>query len=476
MPQQTELKSAGPVKISLSGLNVSPTKGGWKTIQSAETRPPAVRQFFDDSAPSSPAFRSPPRSSRSLQRQPSPEPERPPLQQPHVYLDLIDENERKYSDHLRTVAPYMKAAFDQWFAQDTTPALPAFLDHYFGRRPTLMEVTQIETLLGLKTKFSRDQEELKLLHDQAIDLRNAQHPNRPEEEHWSPGREPRRRHPRVRDKEDERMVSTKISPRKTLLSESERISATRAPESDAYRPRDASPSLTEKTHGSGSGRVSAAIKPQAIVSAKKTNASGEVYERLAHVGEGTYGKVYKAKHVETGAFYALKRIRMEGEKDGFPVTAMREVKLLQNLRHPNVLRLVEMMVSKGESPTAYGSELISGSVYMVLEYMDHDLTGVLAQPNLKFSPANLKSLNYQMLSGLAYLHEQGILHRDMKGSNILLNAAGELKLADFGLARIYSKRQRNDYTNRVITLWYRGPELLLGETVYGPEVDMWSAG
>jgi CTD kinase subunit alpha len=113
---------------------------------------------------------------------------------------------------------------------------------------------------------------------------------------------------------------------------------------------------------------------------------------------------------------------------------------------------------------------------MVLEYMDHDLTGLLAQSNVNFTSAHLKSLNHQMLSGLAYLHDQSILHRDMKGSNILLNAAGELKLADFGLARVYSKRQRDDYTNRVITLWYRGPELLLGETVYGPEVDMWSAG
>lgn len=113
---------------------------------------------------------------------------------------------------------------------------------------------------------------------------------------------------------------------------------------------------------------------------------------------------------------------------------------------------------------------------MVLEYMDHDLTGLLAHPEVTFSAANLKSLNHQMLSGLAYLHNRAILHRDMKGSNILLNARGELKLADFGLARIYHKRKRNDYTNRVITLWYRSPELLLGETVYGPEVDMWSAG
>ncbi|ORX40724.1 kinase-like domain-containing protein [Kockovaella imperatae] len=196
---------------------------------------------------------------------------------------------------------------------------------------------------------------------------------------------------------------------------------------------------------------------------RRKTGPGELYERLACVGEGTYGKVYKARNAENGQFVALKRIRMEGEKDGFPVTAMREIKVLQALSHPNVLRLIEMMVSKG-------------SVYMVLEYMDHDLTGLLAHPEIQMSPANIKSLNHQMLSGLAYLHQQGILHRDMKGSNILLSGRGELKLADFGLARTYSKHKRDDYTNRVITLWYRSPELLLGETVYGPEVDMWSAG
>jgi CTD kinase subunit alpha len=113
---------------------------------------------------------------------------------------------------------------------------------------------------------------------------------------------------------------------------------------------------------------------------------------------------------------------------------------------------------------------------MVFEYMDHDLTGILSQPQIDFQEQHLKSLCQQMLSGLAYLHDQGILHRDMKGSNILLNSKGELKLADFGLARIYHKRKQHDYTNRVITLWYRSPELLLGETMYGPCVDMWSAG
>jgi CTD kinase subunit alpha len=113
---------------------------------------------------------------------------------------------------------------------------------------------------------------------------------------------------------------------------------------------------------------------------------------------------------------------------------------------------------------------------MVFEYMEHDLTGVLNQPQFVFSEGNLKSLSAQMLSGLSYLHQKSILHRDMKGSNILLNSMGILKLADFGLARFYDRKKRNDHTNRVITLWYRSPELLMGETVYGASVDIWSAG
>ncbi|KAF8897567.1 kinase-like domain-containing protein [Infundibulicybe gibba] len=189
----------------------------------------------------------------------------------------------------------------------------------------------------------------------------------------------------------------------------------------------------------------------------------ELYAIVSQVGEGTFGKVYKAQNTVTKVHLALKRIRMESEKDGFPVTAMREIKLLQSLRHENVVRLYEMMVS-------------NGSVYMVFEYMDHDLTGVLSQTQFNFTDAHLKSLCHQMLAGLAYLHHKGVIHRDIKGSNILINNRGELKLADFGLARFYQKRRRMDYTNRVITLWYRPPELLFGATVYGPEVDMWSAG
>ncbi|KAK3817061.1 MAG: kinase-like domain-containing protein, partial [Linnemannia elongata] len=189
----------------------------------------------------------------------------------------------------------------------------------------------------------------------------------------------------------------------------------------------------------------------------------DLYERVGQVGEGTYGKVYKAKNKQTGVYVALKRIRMEAEKDGFPITAMREIKLLQSLNHPHVISLKELMVSKG-------------AVYMVFEYMDYDLTGILAHPNLKFRPEHIKCLMKQLLEGLGFLHHKGVLHRDIKGSNLLVNKQGELKLADFGLARVFQKKTKRDYTNRVITLWYRPPELILGATGYGPEVDMWSAG
>ncbi|KAI8584764.1 hypothetical protein K450DRAFT_168067 [Umbelopsis ramanniana AG] len=196
---------------------------------------------------------------------------------------------------------------------------------------------------------------------------------------------------------------------------------------------------------------------------KASDEPTEKYEKIGQVGEGTYGKVYKARSKVTGELVALKRIRMESEKEGFPITAMREIKLLQKLRHKRIVQLSEIMVSKG-------------SVYMVLEYMDHDLTGVLGHPEFRFEPAQAKSLIKQMLEGVAFLHHMGVLHRDIKGSNLLLNKKGELKIADFGLARIFQKRRTHDYTNRVITLWYRPPELLLGATAYGPAVDMWSVG
>ncbi|KAF7187081.1 CTD kinase subunit alpha [Pseudocercospora fuligena] len=180
------------------------------------------------------------------------------------------------------------------------------------------------------------------------------------------------------------------------------------------------------------------------------------------VGSGTYGKVYKAIHVYTGGMVALKKIRMEGERDGFPVTAIREIKLLQSLNHINVVPLLEVMVERNDC-------------FMVFEYLSHDLTGLLNHPTFALTAAHKKHLAKQLFEGLDYLHKRGVLHRDIKAANILISKTGELKLADFGLARFYQKRQKQDYTNRVITIWYRSPELLLGETQYGPAVDIWSA-
>lgn len=180
------------------------------------------------------------------------------------------------------------------------------------------------------------------------------------------------------------------------------------------------------------------------------------------VGSGTYGKVFKGLNVYTKDQVALKRIRMEGERDGFPVTAIREIKLLQSLRHRNIVNLQEVMVEKNDC-------------FMVFEYLSHDLTGLLNHPSFKLEPSQKKHLAKQLFEGLDYLHTRGVLHRDIKAANVLVSSDGIIKLADFGLARFYAKRHQLDYTNRVITIWYRSPELLLGETKYTAAVDIWSA-
>ena len=207
------------------------------------------------------------------------------------------------------------------------------------------------------------------------------------------------------------------------------------------------------------------VKPRPTLPADFA-ASDSVYYRKpgneSVIGSGTYGKVFKAIHVYTKNLVALKKIRMEGEKDGFPVTAVREIKLLQSLKHENVVGLYEVMVEKNDC-------------FMVFEYLSHDLTGLLNHPTFRLEHSHKKHLAKQLFEGLDYLHRRGVLHRDIKAANILVSNTGQLKLADFGLARFYAKRRQLDYTNRVITIWYRPPELLLGETQYGPAVDIWSA-
>ncbi|KAI0525574.1 Pkinase-domain-containing protein [Xylaria bambusicola] len=207
------------------------------------------------------------------------------------------------------------------------------------------------------------------------------------------------------------------------------------------------------------------LKPKPPLDAELAQSTSVYFRKPGNesvVGSGTYGKVFKGKHVYTQKLVALKRIRMEGERDGFPVTAMREVKLLQSLRHDNIVDLHEVMIERNEC-------------YMVFEYLSHDLTGLLNHPTYKLDAAQKKHLAMQLFEGLDYLHKRGVLHRDIKAANILVSSDGILKLADFGLARFYAKRHQLDYTNRVITIWYRSPELLLGETRYGAAVDIWSA-
>ena len=231
----------------------------------------------------------------------------------------------------------------------------------------------------------------------------------------------------------------------------------RRPERDRERERSPEPKKEK--------RILKRIKPRPTLPPDFA-ASDSVYYRKpgneSVVGSGTYGKVFKAIHVYTKSLVALKKIRMDGERDGYPVTAVREIKLLQSLKHDNIVSLQEVMVEKNDC-------------FMVFEYLSHDLTGLLNHPTFKLEHAHKKHLAKQLFEGLDYLHRRGVLHRDIKAANILVSNTGQLKLADFGLARFFAKRRQLDYTNRVITIWYRPPELLLGETQYGPAVDIWSA-
>ena len=172
----------------------------------------------------------------------------------------------------------------------------------------------------------------------------------------------------------------------------------------------------------------------------------ERYQKLEKIGEGTYGVVYKAKDRISETIIALKRIRLEAEDEGIPSTAIREISLLKELRHPNIVRLYDVVHTERK-------------LTLVFEYLDQDLKKYLDVCDGGLDATIVKSFLYQLLTGVAYCHHHRVLHRDLKPQNLLINREGELKLADFGLARAFGIPVRS-YTHEVVTLWY-GVRVLL---------------
>jgi len=187
----------------------------------------------------------------------------------------------------------------------------------------------------------------------------------------------------------------------------------------------------------------------------------DTYTKLDKLGEGTYATVYKGKSRLTDTMVALKEIRLEHE-EGAPCTAIREVSLLKDLKHANIVTLHDIVHT-------------DKSLTLVFEYLERDLKQYMDDCGAILAMNNVKLFLYQMLRGLAYCHSRRVLHRDLKPQNLLINEKGELKLADFGLARAKSVPTKT-YSNEVVTLWYRPPDVLLGSTEYSTPIDMWGVG
>ncbi|XP_049823372.1 cyclin-dependent kinase 11B isoform X2 [Aethina tumida] len=195
--------------------------------------------------------------------------------------------------------------------------------------------------------------------------------------------------------------------------------------------------------------------------------SVEEFQCLNRIEEGTYGVVYRAKDRRTNEIVALKRLKMEKEKEGFPITSLREINTLLKSQHPNIVTVREIVV---------GSNM--DKIFIVMDYVEHDLKSLMETMRLKkqsFQIAEVKCLLRQLLIAISHLHDNWILHRDLKTSNLLLSHKGILKVGDFGLAREYGSPLKA-YTPVVVTLWYRAPELLLCTKEYSTPIDMWSVG
>lgn len=172
----------------------------------------------------------------------------------------------------------------------------------------------------------------------------------------------------------------------------------------------------------------------------------------------------RARDTRNGEIVALKRVRMDQEKDGIPISGLREIQVLKACNHKNIVKLNEVLVGKSLD-----------SLFISMEYCEQDLGALLDNMTKPFSESQTKCIMLQLLQGLRYLHSHFIIHRDLKVSNLLLTDHGCIKIADFGLARLFSRTEWKMSPN-VVTLWYRAPELLFGCTAYTTAIDMWSAG
>ncbi|KFP26702.1 Cyclin-dependent kinase 3, partial [Colius striatus] len=193
----------------------------------------------------------------------------------------------------------------------------------------------------------------------------------------------------------------------------------------------------------------------------------ETFEKVEKIGEGTYGVVYKARNKHTGELVALKKIRLDAEREGVPSTAIREISLLKELKHPNIVRLLDVIHRQRK-------------LYLVLEYLNQDLKQHMDSSQTGQLPLSLvKNYLFQVLQGVSFCHSHRVIHRDLKPQNLLINEAGAIKLADFGLARTFVRKTTQTYLllpYQVVTLWYRAPEILLGCKYYSAAVDIWSIG
>ncbi|RMY67589.1 hypothetical protein D0863_07700 [Hortaea werneckii] len=192
------------------------------------------------------------------------------------------------------------------------------------------------------------------------------------------------------------------------------------------------------------------------------------FQQLEKLGEGTYATVFKGRNGQTGAFVALKEIHLDSE-EGTPSTAIREISLMKELKHENIVSLYDVIHTENK-------------LMLVFEYMDKDLKKYMdSHPSTAGGPRGaldsptIKSFMWQLLRGIAFCHENRVLHRDLKPQNLLINNQGQLKLADFGLARAFGIPV-NTFSNEVVTLWYRAPDVLLGSRTYNTSIDIWSAG